>query len=182
MISPNTQATLAHQNAELDGFETLIREQLSASRGSNSDHQSLLEGKLAMLSAMRAGLGVMPLHVDKARKAEYIRRKQLRSDYRPDQAKMRLVELYQQKGTLENQGTPERLIIQKHIYEAARNLNNETWRNLSWNERKTISVARQAMKSEPSREFADAAIYQANRKKFQQEREAYRSQEENWER
>ena len=56
MIPPNTQATLAHQNAELDGFETLIREQLSASRSSDNDHQSLLEGKLAMLSAMRAGL------------------------------------------------------------------------------------------------------------------------------
>lgn len=52
----NIREQITRQNTELDGLEALIREQMIASISGGSDLQDTLDTKLAMISAMRAGL------------------------------------------------------------------------------------------------------------------------------
>jgi len=124
----------------------------------------------------------LPILAEKARKGEYLRRKLERQKPKVEQAKKRLRQLAERRADLEKTPSPERLIAQRQLQQAARGLSNNDWNALSWDEKKTIADARRLMRDEQTRRFADRQIALMRQQSLERDQQRQQSLEEERER
>mgnify|MGYP002620025081 CR=1 FL=1 len=106
----------------------------------------------------KEALRTVPILAEKARKAEYLRRKIELAREKRFQTQQKLEALSQRLAVLEKRPNPDRLLAQRKIQQAARGLSHEAWNGLSWEHKKDISTARRAMRDDQARQFADRAL------------------------
>ncbi len=128
-------------------------------------------GNLWHSRTRKEALTTIPILAEKAAKAEYIRNKQAQSTLNITKARQRHQALTQQKETIENHPTAERLIALRQIQKAATGMNNKTWKSLPWPTKKAITEARQTMRSDTVRKFADKAMAALRQRQREQERQ-----------
>ncbi|WP_333485396.1 MobQ family relaxase [Marinicauda sp. Alg238-R41] len=131
-------------------------------------------GNLWHSRTRKEALTVLPQLADKARKAEYSRRKLERSADAAEKAQERLEDLSERKQEIEKHDRPERLVAQRQLQQAARGMERPKWDSLTDKDRFAIADARREMKSRETREYADRLIAEEKRRARERELELER--------